>query len=147
MASNRPADFAQSGSPPDACSSRGPAGHTIGFRRNPNGYRNGHTIASAPATNAAPPPPTHQTLPKRPKGQLLIGTVFCCCLVASAYFVWDGLFRYEGYGVVNGRVLAVSPAWEGIVPSGLLQLNIRVDGLELDSSVVNFHLPFDTPLE
>lgn len=52
-------------------------------------------------------------LPKRPKGQWLIGLLIVGLTVAFCLSVWNGFFRYEVYGVVSGRVVESSSALDG----------------------------------
>ena len=60
-----------------------------------------------------PVPSQPSSLPKRPKGQLFIGTMFFLCMMLGAYLIWNGAFRFQAYGVVRGRVLEVAPRMGG----------------------------------
>lgn len=62
----------------------------------------------APSTRPTP-------LPKRPKGRLFVGLLLLLLCAALAHYVWDWRFRYEAHGVVQGRVIEVSPPWDGNV--------------------------------
>jgi multidrug resistance efflux pump len=57
------------------------------------------------AAQLAPPTPTPP--PKRPKGRLLIGSLLMILFSAAFYSVWDGVFRYQAYGLVEGNLVAV----------------------------------------
>src|SRR6202023_131158 len=75
-----------------------------GFPRSPSAS----TVAPPSQTITRPIP-----LPKRPKGRWFIGVLL---LGSCAYFGWqvyDGFFRYQAYGVVKGRILQLSPPWQG----------------------------------
>lgn len=61
-------------------------------------------------TAATPTPP-----PKRPKGRLVIGTFLMGLLLAGLYIVWDGLFRYEAYGIVAADRIAIPSPTTGII--------------------------------
>lgn len=54
---------------------------------------------------------------QRPKGQWLIGLFFCGAFMVAGLSVWNGLFRYQAFGVVTGRIVEVAPEWEGILTS------------------------------
>lgn len=61
---------------------------------------------SAPA--ASPPP-------KRPKGRLIIGSFLMGILLAGFYIVWDGVFRYQSYGIVDANRLPIRAAEPGVI--------------------------------
>jgi HlyD family secretion protein len=52
-------------------------------------------------------------LPKRPKGRWLIGLLLLAGSGYGGFQVWDHFFRYQAYGTVTGRVVRISPPWEG----------------------------------
>lgn len=64
---------------------------------------------TAAAGRAAPP------LPKRNKGRLFVGTIFLSIFALSGYLVWTSFFQYQSYGIIDGRVIAVSAPWNGVV--------------------------------
>jgi HlyD family secretion protein len=69
-----------------------------------------------PPSAAAPKPtvvarPT--PLPKRPKGRWFIGVFLLASCAFAGHQVWDSFFRYQAYGTVTGRVIQLSPPWEG----------------------------------
>lgn len=64
-------------------------------------------------THLQPPPPTAP--PKRPKGRLLIGSILMALLGTGAFIVWDGLFRFQAYGVVEATRLEVRSVTAGVV--------------------------------
>src|SRR5947209_15875109 len=79
-------------------------------------------------------------LPKRPKGRWFVAVMLAGICAFAFYSVWSSFFRYEAYGVVTGRVIDVSPAWEGVVRSILVpdgekveqgQVVMVVDSVEL----------------
>jgi membrane fusion protein len=71
---------------------------------------------SRPAPAPGPgPSPAPKPLPKRPKGRWFLGLLLLTVCVLVVYFVWNSFFRYQAYGTVTGRVVKVSPPWEGVV--------------------------------
>jgi len=58
-------------------------------------------------------PPTAP--PKRPKGRILIGTILMALLGAGCFIVWDGVFRFRAFGVVEANKLEVRAATAGVV--------------------------------
>ena len=60
-------------------------------------------------------PPTPTPPPKRPKGRLLIGSMLMVLFAAAFYIVWDGVFRYQAYGLVEGNKVAVRTSTAGII--------------------------------
>lgn len=89
-----------------------------------------------PPSIIVPPTP----VPKRPKGRWFIGFILVAISALATYSVWNSFFRYEAYGVVAGRVIDVSPPWDGVVRSLLVrdgetvqqgQLIMTVDNVEL----------------
>jgi len=68
----------------------------------------------AGAKSVARPRPVRPTpLPQRPKGRWFIGALLLTCCFLATYKVWQAYFRYSAYGTVIGRVIEVSPSWEG----------------------------------
>ncbi len=68
---------------------------------------------SSAAAQLAPPTPTPAV--KRPKGRLLIGSLLMVLFAAAFYIVWDGVFRYQAYGLVEGNRVAVRTSTAGII--------------------------------
>lgn len=66
--------------------------------------------SEAHLTPPAPTPP-----PKRPKGRLLIGSFLIGLLLAGLYIVWDGIFRYQAYGIIASNRIAVESPTTGII--------------------------------
>ena len=68
---------------------------------------------------ASPPPtapaPTPAPMPTRPKGRFLVGAVLLAMFLSALFSIWDLLARTAVYGVVDGRVIHVSPEWSGVV--------------------------------
>jgi multidrug resistance efflux pump len=60
-------------------------------------------------------PPTPTPPPKRPKGRLLIGSFLMGLLLAGLYIVWDGIFRYQAYGIVEANRIPIESAGTGII--------------------------------
>ncbi|MFL5240775.1 MAG: HlyD family secretion protein [Gemmataceae bacterium] len=54
-------------------------------------------------------------LPKRPKGRWFVGLLMFAAAAAVSHQVWTSFFRYQAYGTVTGRVLHLSPPWDGVV--------------------------------
>ncbi|WP_372719490.1 HlyD family secretion protein [Novipirellula sp.] len=76
-----------------------------------------------PRRSPSPPrPPAPITpVPIRPKRSLFTGSLLICLCTAIGYYVWDWQLRYQSHGVVQGRVLQVTPPWDGNV----LTLQVR----------------------
>lgn len=51
--------------------------------------------------------------PKRPHGRLFVAALLLGLLGTLVYSGWNSWFRYELHGVVVGRLLRVSPPWNG----------------------------------
>jgi HlyD family secretion protein len=69
-----------------------------------------------PSAGLTPPqtPITRPTpLPKRPKGRWFIGLLLLAGCGYGGYQVWDSFFRFQAYGTVAGRVVRISPPWDG----------------------------------
>lgn len=62
------------------------------------------------ATVARPTP-----LPKRPKGRWFVGMLLLTITGLAGHQVWTSFFRYQAYGNVTGRVVRLSPPWDGVV--------------------------------
>ncbi|HXG09520.1 MAG TPA: biotin/lipoyl-binding protein [Gemmataceae bacterium] len=98
-----------------------------------------HGKPDRPAPVAKPKP-----LPHRPKGRWFVGALLLACCAFAGYQVWNTFFRYRAHGVITGRVVTVSPPWEGMVQGCLVregdrvrqgQLLLTVDNLELRQRV------------
>jgi multidrug resistance efflux pump len=64
------------------------------------------------------PAPVRPTpLPKRPKGRWFVGLILIGICSFIGYQVWNTYFRYRAYGTVIGRIIELSPPWEGVVRS------------------------------
>jgi hypothetical protein len=53
-------------------------------------------------------------LPRRPKGRWFVGLLLLAAVSYGGYQVWETFFRYRAYGMVTGRVVQLSPPWEGV---------------------------------
>jgi multidrug resistance efflux pump len=69
------------------------------------------TLATSEPGSPVRPTP----LPRRPKGRWFIAVLLLAAFGYGAFQVYDTFFRYRAYGVITGRVLNVSPPWEGVV--------------------------------
>ncbi len=49
----------------------------------------------------------------RPKGRLVVATILFICVTSVSYFLWSTFLRDAAYGVVTGKVTALSPPWSG----------------------------------
>lgn len=80
-----------------------------------HGYARGAKPATPAPVQERPPnaPPT--PVQKRPKGRLFLGAVLCAGILWPATEVWNAFFRYRGFGTIEGRVLELSPPWDGEV--------------------------------
>src|SRR5262249_17936487 len=77
-----------------------------------------HPLLGFPRNGTVPrpaPPPPPPPLPKRPKGRWFIGLLLLAVCGFIGYKVWDSYFRYQAYGTVEGRIIQVSPPWDGVV--------------------------------
>jgi HlyD family secretion protein len=83
----------------------------------PKSDASGYGFSQPAARNTVAPPqqvvsrPT--PLPKRPKGRWFLGALL---LASCGYGLWqayEAFFHYRAYGVVSGRLLQLSPPWEG----------------------------------
>lgn len=66
--------------------------------------------ASAQLASPTPTPP-----PRRPKGRLLIGSLLMVLFATAFYIVWDGVFRYQAYGLVEGNLVVVRTSAPGTI--------------------------------
>src|SRR5947209_6164523 len=73
----------------------------VGFPRQP---------APSAQTPAARPTP----LPRRPKGRWFVGVLLLGACGVTVYHVWNAFFRYRAHGTITGRVVELSPPWEGV---------------------------------
>jgi multidrug resistance efflux pump len=64
---------------------------------------------------AASPPAPQPPVPKRPKGRWFIGITLLVLCSFAAYKVWDSFFRYQAHGTVQGRIVQLSPPWDGVI--------------------------------
>ena len=49
----------------------------------------------------------------RPKGRLVVAAILLFCVTTLSYMLWSTFFRDAAYGVVTGKVTAISPPWSG----------------------------------
>lgn len=85
------------------------------------------TVASAPSAgpttsrsawaSAAPAPARPTPLPKRSKGRYFVAAILITLLGFLTLAIWNLFLRYEGYGIVEGRVIQISAPWDGLVRS------------------------------
>ncbi len=76
-------------------------------------------------------------LPKRPRGRWFFGFILIAASAAAGYHIWDSFFRYRAYGTATGRVVKVSPPWDGVVRSFHVREGDRVRQGQLLASVEN----------
>ena len=80
--------------------------------RRPNNFASKTTeIKAAPSVPARSAPP----LPKQNKGRFFVGTIFFSFFAVITYTLWTVFFQYQSYGIVQGRLIAVSSPWDGVV--------------------------------
>jgi len=65
--------------------------------------------------------------PLKPKGKFLIGFIFLIICAFIVYNVWDAFFRHSAYGVVKGNIVEVSPPYEGVLMSLLVEKGNHVN--------------------
>jgi multidrug resistance efflux pump len=92
-------------------------------------------VLQAPTVIVTPTP-----LPKRPKGRWFVGFILIGICAVAVYSVWNSFFRYEAYGVVSGRVIDVSPPWDGVVRSLLVRDGDAVEQGQLIMTLENIEL-------
>ena len=68
---------------------------------------------AAPAAAKQVPVTKPTPLPRRPKGRWFIGFLLVAACAYAGYQVWDNFFRYSAYGTVTGKIVELSPPWEG----------------------------------
>lgn len=56
-----------------------------------------------------------QPIPSRPKSRTFTGFLILAMISVPVYALWSSYFRYPARGVVRGRVVRVSPPWQGTV--------------------------------
>src|SRR5262249_22556873 len=76
-------------------------------------------------------------LPKRPKGRWLVAVLLLTACGTAAYQVWHSFFRFQAYGTVTGRVVQLSPPWDGVVRYLHVQEGQRVQQGDLLVTVEN----------
>jgi multidrug resistance efflux pump len=91
---------------------------------------------TAPPSPLARPTP----LPKRPKGRWLVAVLLLAACGTAAYQVWHSFFRFQAYGTVTGRVVQLSPPWDGVVRYLHVQEGQRVQQGDLLVTVENSEL-------
>ncbi len=78
-------------------------------------------LPSGPQPSGLAPSPTPVTgggnapLPKRPKGRILAFVIVLLVFGFAGHAVWNEFLRFEAYGEVVGRTVAVSPPWSGVL--------------------------------
>ena len=80
------------------------ASPNFGFPNSPSGS----SVAPPQQVISRPTP-----LPKRPKGRWFIGLLLLASCGYGGWQAYDSFLRYRAYGVVTGRVLQLSPPWNG----------------------------------
>lgn len=113
--------------PTDSLSLNGPSPPPLGFPQPPSGPR------GVPTNRPRP-------LPRRPKGRWFVGLLLLGVCAFAGYHVWDTFFRFHAHGVINGRVLAISPPWDGMVTAFHVQEGERVRQGQLLAIVANEEL-------
>ena len=87
--------------------------------RHPVGYQAELPASAAPCEavsgQAQMRSPAPTSPPKRPKGRILVGSMLLALFTAGAFIVWDGLFRYQAYGIIEANRLEVRATVPGIV--------------------------------
>jgi len=61
----------------------------------------------------APAPRPAPQVSARPQGRLVVAAILLVCVVSVSYFLWSTFLRDAAYGVVTGKVTALSPPWSG----------------------------------
>jgi multidrug resistance efflux pump len=73
---------------------------------------------SRSAWGSATPTPARPTpLPKRSKGRYFVAAILITLIGFLSLALWNLFLRYDGYGVVEGRVIKISAPWDGLVRS------------------------------
>jgi len=59
--------------------------------------------------------PAASAPPRRPKGRLITGSLLLGLLLTGIYMIWDGVFRYQSYGLVAASRLPVRAEKSGTI--------------------------------
>jgi multidrug resistance efflux pump len=100
---------------------------SLGFPQQANSQR------AAPVVRPAP-------LPKRPKGRWFVGVILVAICGFTTHQIWSAYFRYRAYGTITGRMIELSPPWEGVVRSIYVHEGDKVRQGQLLVSVHNMEL-------
>jgi HlyD family secretion protein len=84
---------------------------------NQTGGSSNYGFASPPSSPSVAPPQQSIARPtpllKRPKGRWFLGLLLIGSCGYGGWQAYDAFLRYRAYGVVTGRVLQLSPPWQG----------------------------------
>ncbi len=90
---------------------------TIGFAR--SNSDDSSAVVAPSASNAPSPKPIAEfqrpTPRKRAKGRLFISLVLFTIFGSLGLALWNEFFRYQAYGVLEGKVVRVSTPWSGFI--------------------------------
>jgi multidrug resistance efflux pump len=75
------------------------------------------TTSRSAWASAAPTPARPTPLPKRSKGRYFVAAILLTLGGFLSLAIWNLFLRYEGYGLVEGRVITISAPWGGLVRS------------------------------
>src|SRR5262245_29104936 len=75
------------------------------------------TTSRSAWASAAPAPSRPTPLPKRSKGRYFVAAILITLLGFLTLAIWNLFLRYEGYGIVEGRVIQISAPLDGLVRS------------------------------
>ncbi len=106
-------------------------------RRTPARQRYRSALADSPTVQPTP-------VPQRPRYRWFVGLMLLSAGACVAFAVWNSHFRYQAYGVITGRLIEVSAAWEGVAQSFQVHKGDHVQQgdvlLTLDNLVLNQQL-------
>src|SRR5262249_16979373 len=74
-------------------------------------YSPGFSHTGPSQGRVASPHPT--PLPKQPRGRWFVALLILVGVGYGTHTIWQSYFRYQAYGVISGRVIEVSPPWDG----------------------------------
>lgn len=100
------------------------------------------TPAATPAPRARSAPP----MQKRPKGRLFLTLLFLGMFTLIGYSVFSTFFQVQSYGIIEGRLIAVSAPWDGTVSHWMVrdgdvitqgQIIARLTNLEMEHDLAS----------
>jgi len=79
------------------------------------------TLPAAEPTPTAAPVRSAPQVSARPQGRFLVAAILVICVITIGSLLWSTFFRDAAYGVVAGKVTAISPPWSGTLSAVYVQ--------------------------